>query len=41
MRHAGFGGVFAHAARLAGIAGVIVDGVVSDIAEIRHYGIPV
>jgi len=40
-RHAGFGGVVAYAAKVAGVAGVIIDGVVADIGEIRRYGIPV
>ena len=40
-RHAGFGGIFAHAAKIAAIAGLIVDGVVADVAELRHYRIPV
>jgi len=40
-RHAGFGGVVAYAAKTAGVAGVIIDGVVADIGEIRQYGIPV
>ena len=41
MRHAGFGGVVAYAAKAAKIAGVIIDGVVADIGEIRRYGVPV
>ena len=41
MRHAGFGGLVAYAAKVAKIAGVIVDGVVTDIGEIRQYEIPV
>ena len=40
-RHAGFGGVVAYAAKTAKVAGVIIDGVVADIGEIRQYGIPV
>ena len=40
-RHAGFGGVVAYAAKVAKVAGVIVDGVVADIGEIRRYGVPV
>jgi regulator of RNase E activity RraA len=40
-RHAGFGGVVAYAAKVAKVAGVIVDGVVADIGEIRQYGVPV
>jgi regulator of RNase E activity RraA len=41
MRHAGFGGLVAYAAKVAKVAGVIVDGCVTDIGEIRQYGIPV
>ncbi len=41
MRHAGFGGLVCYAAKVAKIAGVIVDGVVTDIGEIRQYGVPV
>jgi 4-hydroxy-4-methyl-2-oxoglutarate aldolase len=41
MRHAGFGGVVCYAAKVAKVAGVIIDGVVADIAEIRRYGVPV
>jgi len=41
MRHACFGGVVAYAAKAANIAGVIIDGVVADIGEIRRYGVPV
>jgi regulator of RNase E activity RraA len=40
-RHAGFGGVVAYAAKVAKVAGVIVDGMVADIGEIRRYGVPV
>lgn len=40
-RHAGFGGVTAYAAMLAGVAGVVVDGVVTDIREIEEYKLPV
>lgn len=40
-RHAGFGGVVAYAAKVAKVAGVIIDGVVADIGEIRRYGVPV
>ena len=41
MRHAGFGGVVCYAAKVAKVAGVIIDGVVADIGEIRQYGVPV
>ena len=40
-RHAGFGGVVAYAAKAAKVAGVIIDGVVADIGEIRQYGVRV
>ena len=40
-RHAGFGGVVAYAAKVAKVAGVIIDGMVADIGEIRRYGVPV
>ena len=41
MRHAAFGGLVCYAAKCAGVAGVIIDGVVADIGEIRQYGVPV
>jgi regulator of RNase E activity RraA len=40
-RHAGFGGVVAYAAKVAKVAGVVIDGMVADIGEIRRYGVPV
>lgn len=40
-RHAGFGGLVAYAAKVAKVAGVIIDGVVTDIGEIRQHGVPV
>lgn len=40
-RHAGIGGGVAYAARAAGCAGVIVDGVYTDLGELRQYGVPV
>ena len=40
-RHAGFGGVVCYAAKVAKVAGVIIDGVVADVGEIRQYGVPV
>jgi 4-hydroxy-4-methyl-2-oxoglutarate aldolase len=40
-RYAGFGGLVAYAAKVAKVAGVIVDGVVTDIGEIRQHGVPV
>src|ERR671937_2227295 len=39
-RHAAFGGLVAYACKLAGIAGVIIDGVATDIGEVRKYGVP-
>src|SRR5262249_22610081 len=41
MRHARIGGLVAFAAEVAQGAGVIVEGCVTDIGEIRQYGIPV
>jgi len=35
------GGAVAYAARAAGIAGIIVDGLVTDLGELRQYGVPV
>jgi 4-hydroxy-4-methyl-2-oxoglutarate aldolase len=35
------GGIAAHAARSAGIAGVVVDGAVRDLVEIRALGLPI
>ena len=40
-RHAGFGGVVCYAAKVARVAGVIIDGMVADVGEIRRYGVPV
>jgi regulator of RNase E activity RraA len=41
MRHAALGGAVAYAARVAGVAGIIVDGMVTDLGELRQYGVPV
>jgi 4-hydroxy-4-methyl-2-oxoglutarate aldolase len=41
MKHAALGGAVAYAARAAGVAGIIVDGMVTDLGELRHYGVPV
>lgn len=41
MRHAAWGGVLSHAARLAGIAGVVIDGLICDPDELRQEGVPV
>jgi regulator of RNase E activity RraA len=38
-RHAAFGGLVAYACKVAGLAGVIVDGVATDIGEVRRYGV--
>ena len=35
------GGAVAYAARAAGVAGIIVDGLVTDLGELRQYGVPV
>jgi 4-hydroxy-4-methyl-2-oxoglutarate aldolase len=40
-KHAGIGGVAAYAARKAGVRGIIVDGVVADLHELREYGVPI
>lgn len=39
-RHAAFGGLVAYACKTAGLAGVIIDGVATDIGEVRQYGVP-
>ncbi len=41
MRHAGWGGLVEYAAKCAGLAGAIVDGVATDFGEIRAYGVPI
>ncbi|WP_291296314.1 RraA family protein [Elioraea sp.] len=41
MRHASCGGGVAFAAREAGCAGIIIDGMATDIGELRDYGVPV
>ncbi len=41
MRHAACGGGVAFAARAAGCVGIIIDGMATDIAELRDYGLPV
>lgn len=35
------GGAVAYAARAAGVVGIIVDGLVTDLGELRQYGVPV
>ena len=40
-KHACVGGAVAYAARKAGIVGIVVDGMVTDIGELRAYGVPV
>lgn len=40
-RHACWGGVTTYAARLAGIAGIIIDGPATDFGEIMKAGLPV
>jgi 4-hydroxy-4-methyl-2-oxoglutarate aldolase len=39
-RHAAFGGLVAYACKVAGLAGVIIDGVATDIGEVRQYKVP-
>lgn len=39
-RHAAFGGLVAYACKTARIAGVIIDGVATDIGEVRQYNVP-
>ena len=39
-RHAAFGGLVAYACKVAGLAGVVIDGVATDIGEVRKYGVP-
>jgi len=41
MRHAACGGGVAFAARAAGCVGIIIDGMATDIDELRDYGLPV
>ena len=41
MRHACMGGVVALAAKVAGVAGVIIDGLACDFAEFVQYDLPV
>jgi 4-hydroxy-4-methyl-2-oxoglutarate aldolase len=41
MKHACMGGAVAYAAKKAGVAGIVVDGMVTDIGELRQYGVPV
>ena len=40
-RHAAVGGGVAYAAREAGAVGIVIDGVATDISEIRDYRVPV
>jgi hypothetical protein len=35
------GGAVAYAARAAGVVGIVVDGLVTDLGELRAYGVPV
>jgi len=39
-RHAAFGGLVSYACKVAKLAGVIIDGVATDIGEVRKYGVP-
>ena len=38
---AAMGGAVAYAAKLAGVVGIVVDGLVTDLGELRQYGVPV
>ncbi|VFR49658.1 Demethylmenaquinone methyltransferase [plant metagenome] len=38
---ASLGGAVAYAARAAGVAGIVVDGLITDLSELRQYGVPV
>jgi regulator of RNase E activity RraA len=38
---AAMGGAVAYAARAAGVVGIVVDGLVTDLGELRRYGVPV
>jgi len=40
-RHACFGGAVGHAMTIAGLKGAVIDGPVTDIAELRRIGLPV
>jgi 4-hydroxy-4-methyl-2-oxoglutarate aldolase len=40
-RHAVFGGGVAFAAKAAGCIGIVIDGMATDIQELREYGLPV
>jgi len=40
-KHAGFGGVTAYAATIRKVAGVVIDGLATDIREIEEYRLPV
>jgi regulator of RNase E activity RraA len=41
MAIAALGGAVAYAARKAGVVGIVVDGLVTDLGELRQYGVPV
>jgi regulator of RNase E activity RraA len=41
VRHAACGGGVAFAARAAGCLGIIIDGMATDVGELREYGLPV
>ncbi len=40
-RHAAVGGGVAFAAKAAGVRGIVIDGMATDIAELREHGLPV
>ncbi len=41
VRHAACGGGVAYAAKAAGCVGIIIDGIATDIQELREYGLPI
>ena len=41
VRHAACGGGVAFAARAAGCLGIVIDGMATDVQELREYGLPV
>ncbi|QHI99861.1 RraA family protein [Xylophilus rhododendri] len=41
MSIASMGGALAYAAKVIGVAGFVVDGLVTDLGELRQYGVPV
>jgi 4-hydroxy-4-methyl-2-oxoglutarate aldolase len=41
MKHAVTGGAVIYAARAAGVAAIIIDGMATDAGELRRYGVPI